>query len=80
VICAAAPGTALDVEVVSVHALPFGVPIPSPIGTVDDGLRLANVTLTLPICETVNVPTAVPRTANEPENVSVVVCVGDVEL
>ena len=74
---------AFGVELVSVHDdVPLGVPIPRPTATVEDGLRLARVTLTVPACVTVNVNMLDPCTASVPENASVggVVGVGDVEL
>ena len=83
VICAVELAVAFGVELVSVHAVePFGVPIPRPTPPLEEELKLASVTLTVPDWATVNVNTFEPCTASVPENISVggVVGVGDVEL
>jgi hypothetical protein len=63
----------LVVDVVSVHpVVPLGVPMPSPRATADEALSFTSVTLTAPVCETVNVPaTTLACWAKVPENVSV---------
>jgi hypothetical protein len=72
VICGADAAVAFGVELVNVHAVaPLGVPIPRPTPPVGDGLRLASVTATVPVCATLNVKTFEPCAARVPENDSV---------
>ena len=49
VICAVELAVAFGVELVSVHAVePLGVPMPNPTPPVEEALKLASVTLTVP--------------------------------
>jgi hypothetical protein len=83
VICAADPAVASGVDVVNVHAfVPLGVPRPSPTEAVDCGLRVVNVTLSVPARVTMKLNILDPCGASVPVNVSeggVVIAEGDVE-
>jgi hypothetical protein len=67
---------AFSVEVVGVHVIippevvPLAVPIPRPTAAIDEGLRLASVTLTLPTRVTVKVKMLDPFGSIVPEKVS----------